>query len=523
MMTRCPARMWATPWREKGKAMHTTHPLHERAGTISRSRGAIETKEVPTEDHLLEVISDIETRLSHIRESQARRSQLEVELLERTEELSERESQIETREMSLLAEERAISDRAQSVTLESERLESHRREMERRLRELQERHAELERREQNTASRAEDLDSERSELQALQRQIESQGTDIAEREALIRAQVDAIDAERRSVAEHRGQIETERRILAETAHKQAEQSRQLKELAGELESREAEFAQRMNEYEQLKAQLDVMQTELSSTRKSAASTAEEAVQQQKKAEELQRRCAELEAEREKFRVELSRTRVQLDASAKAAVAAPVRLPDATRQHHPLAVGMWLVSTVTAAAAAVAAIQTGTLVVAATIFGVAFAFMMLMSQGIARRMWDTGVLPIAAFFAAGGLWFERWVGVLGTALETWQLPGSLGEVASMPGLPLALGVCSAGLVANMGMYLVTRSEAVMGNVFFGTVLATVLVLLPGNASAMGFAAAVTWMALAAASMGVWAVKTARGTRPHTSPAARGRVL
>lgn len=501
--------------------MHSTSGLQERTGTLGRSRGAIETKESPTEDHLLEVISDIETRLSHIRESQARRSQLEVEMLERTEELTERETQIETREMSLLAEERAISDRARSVAAENERLEAQRRKMESLLRQLSEKQADLERREHDTVSRVEDVESERRALEVLQRQIETQGTDIAAREALIHAQTEAIDSERRSVEETRARLESERAVLAETARRQAEQSRQLKELAGELEGREREFAQRISEYEALKSQMNAIQSELTSTKKSAASSSEAAKAQQLKAEELQRRCAELEVEREKFRVELSRTRVQLNAT-PAPQAAPVRLPDTSRLRAPLAIAVWLLATGSAAGAAVTAMHSAALTTGATLFGLVFACMLLANQAIARRLWDTGALPVAVFFGAAGLWFERWVNVLATALSSWELPSGLAELAGTPGLALAAGVLSAGLVANMGLYLVTRSEAVMGNVFFGTILATALVLIPGEKSAMAMAACVGWMALAAGSMGLWSVRVSRGVKVVIQPKS-GRVL
>lgn len=501
--------------------MHSTSGLQERSGTLGRSRGAIETKESPTEDHLLEVISDIETRLSHIRESQARRSRLEVEMLERTEELTERETQIETREMSLLAEERAIADRARSITSENERLESQRRQMEELLRQLADRQAELERREHDTQSKVEDVESERSALEALQRQIESQGSDISAREALIRAQTEAIDTERRTVEETRARLESERAVLAETARRQTEQSRQLKDLASELESREREFAQRISEYEALKSQLTAVQSELTSTKRSAASSSEAAKEQQHKAEELQRRCAELEVEREKFRVELSRTRVQLNA-APAPQAAPARLPDSTRLRAPLAIAVWLLATGAAAGAAVTGMHSATLATGATLFGLVFAFMLLANQAIARRLWDTGALPIAAFFGAAGLWFERWVSVLSTALSSWELPSGLSELAGTPGLALAMGVLSAGLVANMGLYLVTRSDAVMGNVFFGTILATALVLAPGEKSAMALAACVGWMALAAGSMALWSVRTSRCVKVVAQPRS-GRVL
>ncbi|MBX3363572.1 MAG: hypothetical protein KF866_02295 [Phycisphaeraceae bacterium] len=477
------------------------------AALVDRARPTIETKDAPSEDHLLEVISDIEARLSHIRASQAERSRLESELVERSTELAEREGTLSERELMLLAEEKAIQDRASLVDREQEALERQRREFERRLREVQERQAELEARERNTESLAGDIEAERREIAALQQALEQQHTDIGARESLLRAQVESLDNERKAIDSTRSHLELERAALQETARRQAEQSRQLKALAQDLSRREQEFSQRMDEYDQLREKLDLVAAELTSTRAQAEETAEQARSEQARSAELTRRCRELEDERERIRLELTKTKRERDTAAHAAPA-PRQL--APRSRAPHAVVLWIVVSTIGAMAAILAVGGAALSTYGTIFGMAFAVAVVGSQAIGRRLGEASYLPVAAFFGAIGLWFGDWVNALGTALATWDLPEWLLMELNGPQLPLGLAVLTAGLVANAALYTITSSEAVMGQVFFGTLLATTLVMMPNaGPGAMAFAG-IAWLSIAAASLARWSVRSALRT-------------
>lgn len=507
---------------ERAQRMQPIGTRHDSLAVLSRSRPAIETKDGPSEDHLLEVISDIETRLSHIRASQAERSRLESEILERSSELAEREETLSEREISLLAEERALASKSEALDAEKDSLDRNRKELERKLRQLQERQAELERRARDTEHKAEDLDAERRELIELQSAIEAQSTDLEARESLVRAQSEAVDGERRALDSTRAQLELERAALQETARRQAEQAQALKELAADLARREAEYAERGQEFDRLKAQFESAQAELTNTQKVAKSSAEQAQAEQARAADLARRCRELEAEREKVRTELTKTKRELDTAAKVqASAAPILARPKSRG--PAAIAVWIaVMASTALATSVGwAGATGT---AGLIYGLTFAIMLFGTHAVARRVWEASWIPIAAFFGAAGLWFGDWVIALSTALQTWELPTWLTSELNAPQLPLALAVLTAGLVANAGLYMLTGSESVMGQVFFGTMLATFLVAMPNSSEGAVAAAAVLWMALAGASMARWAtLMAARAAAVPIPPRNTGRRI
>ncbi len=475
------------------------------AALAGRSRPTIETKDIPSEDHLLDVITDIEARLSHIRASQAERSRLETELVERSCELAEREGTLSERELAILSEERAIADRAAEIDREQAEFDRQRRELEKRLREVQERQAHLEALERDTQSKVGDVEAEKQELADLQSAIEEQQYDLSARETLIRAQADTLDSERRAIESARSHVELERQSLSETARKQAEQSRQLKALAEDLARREQEYAQRMDEYDQLRTRLDEVAAELNTTRQAAEKTAADAQSEQAKSAELTRRCRELESERERIRLELNKTRRERDLAAHVPAQPQVLRKPASRAPHAMV--MWVTISTLGALAALLALGGAALSTYGTVFGIAFAIAIVASQGIGRRLGETAYLPVAAFFGAIGLWFGDWVGALTTALATWDLPEWLLLEVNGPQLPIGLAVLTAGLVANAALYTITNSEGVMGQVFFGTLLATTLVMMPtATPGSMAFAG-MLWLSIAAAALGRWSVRSA----------------
>lgn len=485
----------------------------------SRRSPAIEPKhaDYPNEDALLEIISDIEQRLEDIRASTAEQHALEAELSDVAGTLEHRQQAIVGREDTLRRAETDLASRSAELVEDRSRIEQERRAIESKVAEIREKEAMLAHREAEQEGEVEELIEARTALIQSRESLRELEGSLATREQDLEDRSAHIEQERGALELQRNTIRSEREKLGEQAAAQQQRDQELQMLKQSIDQREQELSAKLGEYDSMRARLEELAEELSRTKTQAKKSAEEAEESRAAGEQrihqLLERCETLENERVRIRTELTRTKRELSTASTLQARAATMVGQMTKgSRGPLAVATWVVVMFVSTLAALMGLE-GQIGLAGGMFGLALAGCLIASQGIAKRLWDPAVLPLALFAASFGVWFPAWIGASSTAVEVWQLPVQALPEPLIAVAPTGFAVLSAGLAIVVGLYLMTASATLLGQGIFATLIATMLVMLPGGNEFTAASAAILWQALVAAALGRWALQMRQAVAPQ----------
>lgn len=475
-------------------------------------------------DGLMDIISQMESRLAALRDSESQRDRLQEEIRHQFDDLDERER-------SLRKLEATLGDTA-GFQADHEALEGERARIRESLDAINKERESLRTREIEVQVLTETLRRDRELLEGRRTQLEAAERELRGREQVLVTQTELIDAEA-------GELEARRKEVAarEDAVREVEARNQA--YAEEVRAREVHLAEQERELKVAQERYQAMQSEVISLNRRLADANAMAAEQARQVEqakaaghaalaEAQKQCEKLESEATRVRAELAKfRRSPAPGTDGPAEAAPIsrrttrapRLSSARSRSTALAV-IWLATVAIAALACYLGVALQQPAAAAWLLGLGFAGCFVAGMGCSNKPLDPSSLPIVLFGGTFGAWFPRLFALVANAIETWDLPlGSL-PPELLPQLPLAASVLAAGLVITFGLLFLGGSLSLMFQSLFATLGAAALALLPDPSYSSLAAGALLWHGIMAAGLARWAM----GTADHVTEAPlSGRLM
>ena len=468
-----------------------------------------------SDDGLLDVIFDIETKLEALRDTHRQQHRLEVELLEQDLEIQEREQTLTTREQTLAQVQSTLEQRAEEVGNEQALLVRERAMLDQRLAALEDRFASLDEQQRDQEALGDEVLAERDELARTKAEIQSQHQELAARDLALAAQTSELDSERQTIEQDQTALENDRAELNKRAQVQQDEARALEALRVELAQREQELAEKAQAHESMRTDFAALSAQLEAIRAEASvQTAPETgdkVSSEERAKQLEQRVKAIEEERRRMEVELARTRRDMGQSVAHAMPSlaqhaemTARSAARTKRRTAVLAAIWIVTVAVAARAVVLGIGGAMPALAAGVLGVVFAASFFSVHAVAGRLLDPMALPVGLFGATFGLWFPRWVASIETALVTWELPAGFVPASVVSNLPLGIATGTTALAMSFALFLLTGSGRLFGQTLFAAIVTTGLILMPDESQFGIGAAVVLWHAMVAAALGHWAL-------------------
>lgn len=469
---------------------------------------------VPSEhDGLMDIISQMESRLAALRDSENQRDRLQDEIKNQFNDLDERERDLRKREA-------ALDGNSSGMQADRAALEAERRRIHDSLGEVGKERESLRTREIEVGVLSETLRRDRELLESRRAQVEATERELKGREQVLVTQTERIDQEAGELEARRKEIE-----LREAALRELEQ--ETRSLGEQQRDREARLGEQEREMRVAQERYQAMQAEVISLNRRLADANGMAAEQSRMVEQAradgQRALAESQKQCEKFESEANRVRLELakmrrspgsaeggaEAGSDGKVGLERRVKHATVMPSPrarstiLAV-IWMLTVGVAGLACYLGIALGQPGAAAWLLGLAFAGCFVGGMACSGKPLDPSSLPIVLFGGTFGAWFPRLFTLVANAIETWDLPLGALPKELLPQLPVAVSLLAAGVVVTFGLLFIGASAALVVQSLFATIGATGLALLPDPTySALG-AGALLWHGIMAAGLARWAM-------------------
>lgn len=495
------------------------HPIEE-APTFQ-----IEGQAASDHDGLMEIISQMESRLAALRDSENQRDRLQEEIKHQFHDLDERERDLRRREAALDGSTQHVE--ADRATLDAERARIHES-----LAGVARERDSLRTREIEVGVLSETLRRDRELLEGRRAQLEAMERELRGREQVLVTQTERIDQEADELEERRKQLELREAALRELELETRAMAERQRDRENQLEEQQKELALANERYQ-------AMQAEVISLNRRLADANGLAAEQSRKVEaaraegqlaltEAKKQCERLETEANRVRVELAKLRRSPGSSGdpdaepaarRRAVRAAARSP---RARATILALVWLGTVGVAALACYLGISLGQPAAAAWLMGLAFAGCFVASVGFSGKGLDPAALPLVLFAGTFGEWFPRLFALVANAIETWELP--LGSIPReiLPQLPMAVSLLAAGLVVTLALMFLGGSGGLMVQSLCGTFAAVGLAALPDPTNAALAAGALLWTAVMAAALARWALGPGESETVESGPRSIGRV-
>ncbi|MEZ6235844.1 MAG: hypothetical protein R3B68_16805 [Phycisphaerales bacterium] len=459
-------------------------------------------------DNLLDIISQMETRLEALRESENQRDRLQDEIRLQFDDLDARERFLRQREAALDGE--ADSVQQGRAALDGERSKIHAA-----LDEVANERDTLRTREIEVQVLSETLRRDRELLEGRRSQLEAMERELRGREQVLVTQTELIDQEAGQLKNKKEQLDQMEVTVREreTQARIAEERQKERERA--LDEREKQVSAAQERFQAMQSEVISLNRRVSDANALAAEHARKA--EQTKAEgsraldEARQHIEKIEAEAQRVRQEVAKLRRSAPTGGEAPdlLAAPSarrrpKVRSARSKSISLAV-LWLVAMGVTGLACYFGIMLSQPLVAAGLLGIAFAGAFVGALASSTRALDPASLPVILLGGTFGWWFPRFYEMISSALATWDLPLESLPAEILPQLPMAIALLASGMVLALCLAFLGGSIGLMVQSFMATLAATALSLLPDPSSTALAAGALIWHAIMAASLGRWAMQ------------------
>lgn len=459
-------------------------------------------------DGLMEIISQMESRLAALRDSENQRDRLQEEIKNQFDDLDDRERDLRRREAAL---DGSSSDvRANRAALEAERARIHDS-----LAEVSKERESLRTREIEVGVMSETLRRDRELLEGRRTQLEAMERELRGREQVLVTQTERIDQEA-------GELEERKRELAHREAALREREQEAQAMADQQRARADELASQDRELKAAQQRQQAMQAEVISLNRRLADANGMAAEQSRLVEQVraegQRSLAEAQKQVEKLETEANRVRVELAkmrrsplpaaegsdsvAPRKAGARRPREM--SARSRSGVLAMLWLLTVGIAGLGCYMAIALEQPGAGAWLLGLGFAACFVGALGLSSKPLDPSALPVVLFGGLFGGWFPKMLAVVGNALETWDLPLGAVPTEIVPQLPMVLSLLFAGGVVTFLFVFLGASGGLMAQSLFATLAAAGLALLPDPSYSALAAAALLWSGIMGAALARWSM-------------------